>query len=276
WLVIDRKVYDVSKFSKQHPGGSRVISHYAGQDATDAFAAFHNDKSLVKKYLKSLLIGELAPDQPSFESNKKKSLLEDFRELRSTIEKMGLLRPNYIFFFLIFLHLLVLDAASWLMVWYFGISLVPFLVGIAFFTIAQIQMGWFQHDLGHCSVFRKPKWNRLLQIVVINVLKGLPASWWNHLHNQHHAKPNCFRKDPDLNMHPLLFSLGKTLSVEVRIRTTLRRVSGLQLTHYNVFSFFSLEKGRRSSCLTITSISISSVTVYILLCNQEEKVVGKH
>lgn len=34
WLVIDRKVYDVSKFSKHHPGGSRVISHYAGQDAT--------------------------------------------------------------------------------------------------------------------------------------------------------------------------------------------------------------------------------------------------
>lgn len=42
----------------------------------DAFVAFHNDESLVKKYLKSLLIGELAPDQPSFESNKKVSLLE--------------------------------------------------------------------------------------------------------------------------------------------------------------------------------------------------------
>ncbi|NXK21196.1 FADS1 desaturase, partial [Arenaria interpres] len=281
WLVIDRKVYDVTTFAKRHPGGSRVISHYAGQDATDAFVAFHSDKSLVNKYLKSLLIGELAPDQPSFESNKKKSLLEDFRELRCTIEKMGLLRPNYTFFFLIFLHLLVLDAASWLVVWYFGISLVPFLVGMAFFTIAQIQMGWFQHDLGHCSVFRKPKWNRLLQIIVINVLKGLPASWWNHLHNQHHAKPNCFRKDPDLNMHPLLFSLGKTLSVEVsegmagkaKISKT---ESCLQLAHYNVFSFFSLEKRRRSSCLTIISISISSVTVYILLCNQEEKVVGKH
>uniref|UniRef100_A0A8C0FVQ8 Fatty acid desaturase domain-containing protein n=1 Tax=Bubo bubo TaxID=30461 RepID=A0A8C0FVQ8_BUBBB len=181
----------------------------------DAFVAFHNDKSLVKKYLKSLLIGELAPDQPSFESNKKKSLLEDFRELRCTVEKMGLLRPNYTFFFLIFLHIMVLDAASWLVVWYFGISLLPFMVGMAFFIVAQIQMGWFQHDLGHCSVFRKPKWNRLLQIVVISVLKGLPASWWNHLHNQHHAKPNCFHKDPDLNMHPLLFSLGKTLSVEL-------------------------------------------------------------
>uniref|UniRef100_A0A8C3MNC4 Uncharacterized protein n=3 Tax=Passeriformes TaxID=9126 RepID=A0A8C3MNC4_GEOPR len=216
WLVVDRKVYDVSQFSKRHPGGSRVISHYAGQDATDAFVAFHNDKTLVKKYLKSLLIGELAPDQPSFESNKKKSLLEDFRELRCAIEKMGLLRPNYFFFFLIFLHLLVLDAASWLVLWYFGVSLVPFL--FSFLSdpfVSQIQMGWFQHDLGHCSVFRKPRWNRLLQIVVINMLKGLPASWWNHLHNQHHAKPNCFRKDPDLNMHPLLFSLGKTLSLEL-------------------------------------------------------------
>lgn len=34
WLVIDRKVYDVSRFHKKHPGGSRVISGYAGQDAT--------------------------------------------------------------------------------------------------------------------------------------------------------------------------------------------------------------------------------------------------
>lgn len=34
WLVIDRKVYNISEFHRRHPGGSRVISHYAGQDAT--------------------------------------------------------------------------------------------------------------------------------------------------------------------------------------------------------------------------------------------------
>lgn len=34
WLVIDRKVYNISDFSRRHPGGSRVISHYSGQDAT--------------------------------------------------------------------------------------------------------------------------------------------------------------------------------------------------------------------------------------------------
>uniref|UniRef100_A0A8D2P7L3 Cytochrome b5 heme-binding domain-containing protein n=1 Tax=Zosterops lateralis melanops TaxID=1220523 RepID=A0A8D2P7L3_ZOSLA len=184
WLVIDRKVYDVTQFSRRHPGGSRVIGHYAGQDATDAFVAFHQDKALVKKYMKSLLIGELAPDQPSFESNKKVSALDSSDSPYEVTDTRQIIAVKQFSF-------------------------------LSDLLVSQIQMGWFQHDLGHCSVFRKPKWNRLLQIVMINMLKGLPASWWNHLHNQHHAKPNCFRKDPDLNMHPLLFSLGKTLSVEL-------------------------------------------------------------
>ena len=34
WIVIDGQVYDVTEWSKRHPGGSRVIGHYAGQDAT--------------------------------------------------------------------------------------------------------------------------------------------------------------------------------------------------------------------------------------------------
>lgn len=36
----------------------------------DAFVAFHVDKVLVSRYLKSLQIGELAPDQPSIEPTK--------------------------------------------------------------------------------------------------------------------------------------------------------------------------------------------------------------
>jgi fatty acid desaturase 2 (delta-6 desaturase) len=34
WLVVDRKVYNVTTWSKRHPGGHRVIAHYAGEDAT--------------------------------------------------------------------------------------------------------------------------------------------------------------------------------------------------------------------------------------------------
>lgn len=34
WLVIDGDVYDISKWSRRHPGGKAIISHYAGQDAS--------------------------------------------------------------------------------------------------------------------------------------------------------------------------------------------------------------------------------------------------
>ncbi|XP_066475869.1 acyl-CoA (8-3)-desaturase-like [Tiliqua scincoides] len=215
WLVIDRKVYDVTSFCQRHPGGPRVLCHYAGQDATDAFTAFHLHKTQVSKYLNSLLIGELAPDQPSSEPSKNQLLVKDFRELRSIVEKMGLLKPNSLFFFLIFLHIVLLDVAAWLTIWYFGTSVGPFFIGVLLFTTAQSQMSWFQHDLGHLSVFTKSKWNHLVHTILMAIVKGMTASWWNNLHFQHHAKPNCFRKDPDLNMHPIVFALGKKLAAEL-------------------------------------------------------------
>ncbi|XP_062973095.1 acyl-CoA (8-3)-desaturase-like [Elgaria multicarinata webbii] len=215
WLVINRKVYDITHFFWRHPGGTRVITHYSGQDATDAFTAFHKDKDLVRKYMSSLLIGELAPDQPSCEPTKNEMLINDFHELRTTVKQMGLLKPRHAFFAFMFLHAFLLDIATWLTIWYFGKSWVPFLIGIAMFTAAQIQYGFFQHDLGHLSVFKKPKWNRFCQFLCLALLKGGPPSVWNRMHNQHHAKPNCFRKDPDLSMHPVLFSLGKALSIQL-------------------------------------------------------------
>ena len=33
WLVINKRVYDVTRWLK-HPGGQMVLNHYAGQDAT--------------------------------------------------------------------------------------------------------------------------------------------------------------------------------------------------------------------------------------------------
>ncbi|EPY89623.1 fatty acid desaturase 1 [Camelus ferus] len=215
WLVIDRKVYNISEFTRRHPGGSRVLSHYAGQDATDPFVAFHINKGLVKKYMNSLLIGELSPEQPSFEPTKNKELTDEFRELRATVEQMGLMKANHVFFLLHLLHILLLDVVAWLTLWIFGTSFMPLLLCTVLLTTVQVQAGWLQHDFGHLSVFSSSMWNHLLHHFVIGHLKGVPASWWNHLHFQHHAKPNCFRKDPDINMHPIFFSLGKILSVEV-------------------------------------------------------------
>jgi len=34
WIVINNDVYNITDWAKHHPGGFRIISHYAGQDAT--------------------------------------------------------------------------------------------------------------------------------------------------------------------------------------------------------------------------------------------------
>lgn len=34
WVVLHGQVYDVTKWLPKHPGGARLLMHYAGEDAT--------------------------------------------------------------------------------------------------------------------------------------------------------------------------------------------------------------------------------------------------
>lgn len=34
WVVLHGRVYDVTKWLPKHPGGARILMHYAGEDAT--------------------------------------------------------------------------------------------------------------------------------------------------------------------------------------------------------------------------------------------------
>ena len=34
WIVIKDQIYDISNFQKSHPGGGKIIGHFAGQDVT--------------------------------------------------------------------------------------------------------------------------------------------------------------------------------------------------------------------------------------------------
>ncbi|XP_041053723.1 acyl-CoA 6-desaturase [Carcharodon carcharias] len=213
WLVIDRKVYNVTNWALKHPGGIRVISHFAGEDATDAFQAFHPDLIFVRKFLKPLLIGELAPGEPSQDRQKKTELVEDFRALRKTAEDMKLFKTDMVFFSLYLGHLFVLEFLAWLTLSYFGTGWIPTLLTALILATSQAQSGWLQHDFGHLSVFRSSKWNHLLHKFLIGHMKGASGNWWNHRHFQHHAKPNIFNKDPDVNMLKV-FVLGDIQPVE--------------------------------------------------------------
>uniref|UniRef100_A0AAY4DXQ4 Cytochrome b5 heme-binding domain-containing protein n=1 Tax=Denticeps clupeoides TaxID=299321 RepID=A0AAY4DXQ4_9TELE len=217
WLVIDRKVYNISQWVKRHPGGLRVISHYAGEDATDAFRAFHPQPAYVRKFLKPLLIGELAASEPCQDHQKSETVIQDFRALHDQVEKMGLFRSSPLFFCMYLGHIILLEALALLLLWNFGAGWVTFFACSVLLATSQAQAGWLQHDFGHLSVFRNSFWDHLVHQFVIGHLKGASANWWNHRHFQHHAKPNVFQKDPDVNMINA-FVVGEVQPVEYGIK----------------------------------------------------------
>ncbi|XP_070313582.1 fatty acid desaturase 3 isoform X4 [Odocoileus virginianus] len=212
WLVIERRVYDISRWAQRHPGGSRLIGHHGAEDATDAFHAFHQDLSFVRKFLQPLLIGELAPEEPSQDGPQNTQLIEDFRALRQAVEDMKLFEAKPTFFGLLLGHILAMEVLAWLMIYMLGPGWVPSTLAALILAVSQAQSWCLQHDLGHTSIFRNSRWNHLAQQFVMGQLKGFSAHWWNFRHFQHHAKPNIFHKDPDVTVAPV-FLLGES-SVE--------------------------------------------------------------
>ena len=58
WVIIDNKVYDLTKFQLKHPGGKSVLQHNAGRDATEKWIlAGHSPKA--REQMKEYVIGKI-------------------------------------------------------------------------------------------------------------------------------------------------------------------------------------------------------------------------
>ncbi|RUS16147.1 cytochrome b5-like heme/steroid binding domain-containing protein [Endogone sp. FLAS-F59071] len=72
YLVVYDKVYDVSKFIDEHPGGEEVLLDEGGKDATEAFEDVgHSEEA--REVLKTLYIADLKRDgnAPTYKPSKK-------------------------------------------------------------------------------------------------------------------------------------------------------------------------------------------------------------
>jgi fatty acid desaturase len=120
-----------------------------------------------------------------------------FRALALQVRATGLLgrRPGYYWVkitltvsaFFAGWALLVIAGNSWA-----ALAVAP-LVGMTF-----THLGFIGHDAGHNQVFCTRRRNRLLGLIVGNVLIGLSFGWWVPKHNAHHAHPNEMGRDPDI------------------------------------------------------------------------------
>ncbi|RXM29262.1 Cytochrome b5 [Acipenser ruthenus] len=60
WLIIHNKIYDVTKFLEEHPGGEEVLREQAGGDATESFEDVGHSTD-AREMTSMYMIGELHP-----------------------------------------------------------------------------------------------------------------------------------------------------------------------------------------------------------------------
>ena len=122
---------------------------------------------------------------------------DDFRSLAASVREACLLDPRTAAYAVRIALTFAVFGAGWAGVVLVGdswLSLLP----AAFLGVMFTQVAFLAHDAGHQQVFRSPRRNRALGLIVGDALIGLSFGWWVPKHSRHHAHPNHVGRDPDL------------------------------------------------------------------------------
>lgn len=95
WVIIKNKVYDVTDFLPEHPGGSAIILKYGGRDATAAYEPIHPPDALEKNLPPEKHLGDIdnaAQSQLESASKNRKKTEDEFRMDREQAAKPSINR----------------------------------------------------------------------------------------------------------------------------------------------------------------------------------------
>ncbi|XP_024379482.1 acyl-lipid (9-3)-desaturase-like [Physcomitrium patens] len=232
WIVIKNKVYDVSDFAAQHPGGS-VITTYFGRDGTDAFSSFHAGTTW--KILQEFYIGDVDNVEPTPE------LLKDYRDLRALFLREQLFRSSKLYYVFKTLTNISIFSAS-IAIIYCSKSYWAVLSSACMMALCFQQCGWLSHDFLHNQVFETRWLNEVVGYLIGNSVLGFSTGWWKEKHNLHHAAPNeCDQLyqpiDEDIDTLPLI-AWSKDILATVENKTFLR-VLQYQHLFFTALLFFA-------------------------------------
>ena len=88
WIIVDERVYDVTRFIDKHPGGVGPMINLAGRDCTDVFGNYHSQK-VYSSMLPAFLIGEMAEGEIAVWPH-----VADFRRIRQELLRRGLFETD--------------------------------------------------------------------------------------------------------------------------------------------------------------------------------------
>ena len=202
WIVVEQKVYDLSKWIEKHPGGPLPLMAMAGQESTDAFLGYHT-KDVYEKYLPSFQIGYLKDDPGD--------IYRDFQKMRAKMVKDGLFITDLNWYYLnIFLRMILFSIVVLLVIYGNGRLWMYSLAAIGLGMFWQ-QVALFGHDFGHNSVGYGCKGNSIGSKWV-NLFFGVSGQWWKESHNTHHFVCNSIENDPDIQHLPVFAVTDKILN----------------------------------------------------------------
>ena len=206
WIAIKDRVYDVSNFVKDHPGGSIIFTH-AGQDATDVFSAFH--PASVYRWLPRFYIGDLVKDSSETPSDAQKEAdyRQDITAMKSELMKARAFESSKLYY--------TFKVASNVVILATAVAAISVLNGMPGAVIGGVLLALFlqqcallAHDFLHHQVFTNRMYNNLAGLCFGNLWLGFSTSWWKTKHNHHHASTNVVHTqaggDPDIMTMPFL------------------------------------------------------------------------
>ncbi|KAI5647180.1 hypothetical protein M9H77_33185 [Catharanthus roseus] len=200
WISINGKVYNVTDWMKNHPGGDEPLLNLAGQDVTDAFIAFHPGSAW--KYLDKFFTGFYLKDFQVSEVSKA------YRELAHKFSMAGLFdkKGHGVIYSMISVVLMM-------SICFYGVLFCTdfwiHIVSGAVLGFSWVQVTYLGHDSGHYQIMTSRRFNKFAQILTGNCLTGISIAWWKWTHNAHHIACNSLDHDPDLQHLPFFAVSGQ-------------------------------------------------------------------
>jgi acyl-CoA 6-desaturase (Delta-6 desaturase) len=212
YIKINEDIYDITDFSKIHPGGG-IINHYVGFDGTQAFKAFHFRSEKAGKMLKTLTkvdpintsMDNLTFKQYSNNDNTTEMLV-DFEKWHQSLVDRGFFKPSYFHIFYRMLELILIFITGSIC---FSNSMT--ILGVLLYGLFLGRCGWLGHEAGHKSLTGIKNVDIFFHKLIFGFGAGISSRKWNSMHNKHHASTQKETFDPDLNTTPFVAFYNKAI-----------------------------------------------------------------
>ncbi|MFG2001599.1 fatty acid desaturase family protein [Spirillospora sp. NPDC048911] len=135
----------------------------------------------------------------------RRSAGSDFAPLSRQVRDSGLLERRLGYYAWAIGLNVVATAAIWAAVAWAGATWWAVLLAVPL-ALVSARTGFLGHDAGHRQIAGSHRVNRVLGLILGDLMLGMGYGWWNDKHNRHHANPNHVGKDPDVGEGPLAWT----------------------------------------------------------------------